>query len=79
MLVEWLKQTPNATTRDCIHHFTPWLTTEDKKQNFTRLVKEVAQLKGGILVLRPAYRGSGAPNSPAPGSPVPMSPTSNGA
>lgn len=78
MLVEWLKKMPNATTRDCIHHFTPWLTTEEKKQNFTRLVKEVAQLKSGVLVLRPAYRGSGAPNSPAPASPAPMSPTSNG-
>lgn len=71
MLVEWLKQTPNATTRDCIHHFTPYLTTEEKKANFTKLVKEVAQLKGGVLVLRSAYRGmtaSGAP-SPAPNSP----------
>ena len=72
MLVEWLKQTPNATTRDCIHHFTPYLTDEDKKQNFTKLVKEVAQLKGGVLVLRPAYRGtaSGA-TTPAPNSPAP--------
>ncbi|EKM59055.1 uncharacterized protein PHACADRAFT_249234 [Phanerochaete carnosa HHB-10118-sp] len=78
MLVEWLKKAPNATTRDCIHHFTPWLTTEDKKQNFTKLVKEVAQLKGGVLVLRPAYRGSNAPNSPAPASPAPTSPTPNG-
>lgn len=79
MLVEWLKKAPNATTRDCIHHFTPWLTTEDKKQNFTKLVKEVAQLKGGVLVLRPAYRGSNAPNSPAPASPGPASPAPNGA
>ena len=69
MLVEWLKQTPNATTRDCIHHFTPFLTTEDKKANFTKLVKEVAQLKSGILVLRPSYRGSSAP-SPMPNSPT---------
>lgn len=64
MLVEWLKQMPNATTRDCIHHFTPYLTDEAKKQGFTKMVKEVAQLKGGVLVLRNAYRGSGAGNSP---------------
>ena len=63
MLVEWLKQMPNATTRDCIHHFTPYLTDEAKKQGFTKMVKEVAQLKGGVLVLRNAYR-SGAANSP---------------
>ena len=67
MLVEWLKQTPNASTRDCIHHFTPYLTDEEKKGNFTKMVKEVAQLKGGVLVLRNAYRGlaSGA-SSPVP-------------
>ena len=41
MLVEWLKQTPNASTRDCIHHFTPYLTNEEKKQGFTKMVKEV--------------------------------------
>jgi transcription initiation factor TFIIF subunit alpha len=71
MLVEWLKQTPNATTRDCIHHFTPYLTDEDKKQNFTKLVKEVAQLKGGVLVLRNAYRGTASSaTTPAPGSPA---------
>lgn len=64
MLIEWLRNTPNATTRDCIHHFTPFLKTEDKKQNFTRLVKEVATLKGGVLVLRNAYRGSGGNGTP---------------
>jgi transcription initiation factor TFIIF subunit alpha len=66
MVVEWLKNTPHATTRDCIQHFTPYLTDESKKSKFTALVKEVAQLKGGVLVLRNAYRGSGVP-SPAPG------------
>ena len=78
MLVEWLKKSKNSSTRDCIHHFTPWLTTEDKKQNFTKLVKEVAQLKGGVLVLRSAYRGLSAPTSPAPTSPGPASPGANG-
>ncbi|KII95213.1 hypothetical protein PLICRDRAFT_97799 [Plicaturopsis crispa FD-325 SS-3] len=65
MVIDWLRNTPNASTRDCIQHFTPYLTDEAKKAKFTALVKEVAQLKGGVLVLRNAYRGSAAP-SPAP-------------
>jgi len=52
MLIEWLQNTPNATTRDCIQHFTPYLTTDAKKAKFTAMVKDVAQLRGGILVLR---------------------------
>jgi len=52
MLVEWLQNTPNATTLDCIRHFTPYLTTGAKKAKFTAMVKEVAQLRGGILILR---------------------------
>lgn len=65
MVVEWLRQTPSATTRDCIHHFTPYLKTEEKKQAFTKLVKEVAQLKNGVLVLRNSYRNSVGAPSPA--------------
>ncbi|GLB33811.1 putative transcription initiation factor IIF subunit alpha [Lyophyllum shimeji] len=67
MLIEWLGSTPNATTRECIHHFTPYLTDADKKTEFSGLVREVAQLKGGVLVLRKKYQegGSSAP-SPAP-------------
>lgn len=67
MVIEWLRNTPGATTRDCIHHFTPYLTDEGKKMRFTALVKEVAQLSKGVLVLRPAYRGDGGGSaSPAP-------------
>ncbi|KAI0638211.1 hypothetical protein C8Q77DRAFT_1089942 [Trametes polyzona] len=65
MVIEWLRNTPNATTRECILHFTPYLTDEEKKNKFTALVKEVAQLSKGVLVLRPAYRGSGNAPSPA--------------
>jgi len=64
LLVEWLKNTPtaNASTRECIQYFTPYLTDEEKKAQFTVLVKEIAQLKNGVLVLRPAYRdGSATP------------------
>ncbi|GLB34544.1 putative polysaccharide deacetylase [Lyophyllum shimeji] len=66
MLIEWLGSTPNATTRECIHHFTPYVTDADKKTGFSGLVREVAQLKGGVLVLREKYQegGSSAP-SPA--------------
>jgi len=64
MLIEWLGSTPNATTRECIHHFTPYLTDSDKKTEFSGLVREVAQLKGGVLVLRKKYQegGSSAPS-----------------
>ncbi|KAJ8469554.1 hypothetical protein ONZ45_g16853 [Pleurotus djamor] len=66
MVIEWLRNTPNATTRDCISYFTPYLTEEAKKAKFTALVKEVAQLKGGVLVLRNAYRTGSAAPSPVP-------------
>ena len=65
MVIEWLRNTPNATTRECIQHFTRFLTDEPKKARFTALVKEVAQLSNGILVLRPAYRAAAASATPA--------------
>ncbi|KAJ3722947.1 hypothetical protein C8R42DRAFT_720109 [Lentinula raphanica] len=60
LLIDWLKNTPtaNASTRECIQYFTPYLTDEEKKAQFTGMVKEIAQLKNGVLVLRPAYRDS---------------------
>lgn len=66
MLIEWLQNTPNATTRDCIQHFTPYLTSEAKKARFTAMVKEVAQLKSGILILKSALRGESVIASPVP-------------
>jgi len=71
MVIEWLRNTPNAKTRDCISHFTPYLRTDEQKTKFTALIKEVAQLKNGILVLRSAYRGGGGAGSKA-SSPGPM-------
>ena len=56
MVIDWLRSTPSASTRDCIQHFTPYLTDEAKKVKFTSLIKEVAQLKGGVLVLRNQYK-----------------------
>jgi len=71
MVIEWLRNTPNAKTRDCISHFTPYLRSDEQKTKFTALIKEVAQLKNGILVLRSAYRGGSRGGSKAP-SPSPM-------
>jgi transcription initiation factor TFIIF subunit alpha len=65
MVIDWLRSKPNPTTRDCIQHFTPYLTDELKKGKFTALVKEVAILKRGVLVLKNAYRGDSAAASPA--------------
>ncbi|RPD67135.1 Rap30/74 interaction domain-containing protein [Lentinus tigrinus ALCF2SS1-7] len=66
MVIDWLRNTPNATTRECIQHFTKYLTDEAKKSKFTALVKEVAQLSGGVLILRPAYRGTAPSPAPTP-------------
>lgn len=64
LLIEWLKITPKgkATTRECIQHFTPYLTDQEKKTEFTKLVREIAVLKEGHLVLR-ASAGSAAPSA----------------
>ena len=31
MVIDWLRNSPSASTRDCIQHFTPYLTDEAKK------------------------------------------------
>ncbi|KAG7096958.1 hypothetical protein E1B28_004355 [Marasmius oreades] len=64
MLVDWLKNTPNASTRECIQHFGPYLTDETEKSRFTALVKELASLKNGKLILKSTYRGSTGPTTP---------------
>ncbi|TDL29872.1 hypothetical protein BD410DRAFT_893088 [Rickenella mellea] len=67
MVIEWLRNTPNASTRDCIQYFQPCLTDDEKKARFTALVKEVAVLKGGVLTLKASYRdGSVGAASPSP-------------
>ncbi|KAA1466371.1 hypothetical protein DENSPDRAFT_831187 [Dentipellis sp. KUC8613] len=71
MVIDWLRNTPNAKTRDCISYFTPYLRDEEKKAKFTALIREVAQLKNGILVLRNAYRNAGA-KAASGSTPIPM-------
>ncbi|KAK1236574.1 transcription factor IIF subunit tfg1 [Marasmius sp. AFHP31] len=65
MLVDWLRNTPNASTKECIQHFGPYLKDEKEKARFTALVKELASLKNGKLVLKSNYRGSAGPSTPA--------------
>ncbi|CAA7259765.1 unnamed protein product [Cyclocybe aegerita] len=60
MLLEWLKNTTNASTRDCIHHFTPYLVDVEKKQEFSAMVRKHATLRAGYLTLRTS------PPSPPP-------------
>lgn len=64
LLIDWLKKTTTASTRDCIHHFTPYLTDTETKSEFSGMVRKHAVLKNGVLVLR--TRGaSSAPSPPA--------------
>lgn len=56
LLAAFLRGKTGVKTRECIHYFQPCLTDDEKKARFTALVKEVASLKGGALVLKPQYR-----------------------
>ncbi|KAI0045307.1 hypothetical protein FA95DRAFT_1561259 [Auriscalpium vulgare] len=66
MVLDWLHSTPQANTRDCILHFTPYLHNDEEKTKFTALIKQVAQLKGGVLTLRGAYRQGGKAGADSP-------------
>ena len=69
MVIEWLRNSPGATTRDCIQYFQPCLTDDAKKAKFTTLVKAVAFLKHGVLVLRSKYADPAGAGTPAAASP----------
>ncbi|KAH8118694.1 hypothetical protein DFH11DRAFT_1503243 [Phellopilus nigrolimitatus] len=58
LLVSWMRAKPGTTTRECIRYFQPCLTDE-KKKVFTRLVKEVANMKDGVLMLKQQYKDGG--------------------
>lgn len=51
LLVEWLKNTTGATTKDCIKHFGPYIA--EKRPEFASMVRKVAQLKNGVLICKP--------------------------
>ncbi|KAK7695812.1 hypothetical protein QCA50_000450 [Cerrena zonata] len=65
MLIEWVRVTPNPTTRDCIAHFQPYLRGSEDKKRFAMLVKENAVLKDNILHLRSDLRKDGGTSTPA--------------
>jgi transcription initiation factor TFIIF subunit alpha len=58
LLVEWLKNTTGATTKDCIKHFGPYIA--EKRPEFASMVRKVAQLKNGVLICK--SRGASAPS-----------------
>ena len=56
LLIRWLRETPNAKTRECIQYFQPCLTDEATKVRFTALVRQLVTMKEGTLILKAAYR-----------------------
>lgn len=52
-VIEWLKNTPGATTKDCIKQFTKFLQDKAKREQFTAMMKQLAVVKDGVLMLRP--------------------------
>jgi transcription initiation factor TFIIF subunit alpha len=60
LLVEWLKNTTGATTKDCIKHFGPYIA--EKRPEFASMVRKVAQLKNGVLIYKPRGASSSAPS-----------------
>jgi transcription initiation factor TFIIF subunit alpha len=60
-ILAYLRSTPNPTTRMCIQHFTPYLKEAEAKAAFSKLVKEVAVLKDGFLIIRPQFENAGSP------------------
>ncbi|KZS91230.1 Rap30/74 interaction domain-containing protein [Sistotremastrum niveocremeum HHB9708] len=61
MVIEWLRQTPDATTKTCIHRFRKYVKDEAQKLHFTSMIKKLAHLKGGVLVLRSNNSGPSTP------------------
>ena len=60
LLVEWLKNTTGATTKDCIKHFGPYIA--EKRPEFASMVRKVAQLKNGVLICKPRGTLATAPS-----------------
>jgi len=51
-VVEWLRNTPGATTKDCIRQFTKYLKDKPKRDQFTAMMRQLAVVKDGVLMLR---------------------------
>ncbi|GJJ12510.1 hypothetical protein Clacol_006753 [Clathrus columnatus] len=55
LIINFLREKKDATTKDCIQRFQPYLREEETKKTFTAMVKKVAVVKKDILVLRDEY------------------------
>jgi transcription initiation factor TFIIF subunit alpha len=51
-VIEWLRNTPGATTKDCIRQFTKCLKDKPKRDQFTAMMRQLAVVKDGVLMLR---------------------------
>jgi transcription initiation factor TFIIF subunit alpha len=51
-VIEWLKNTPGATTKDCIRQFTKYLREKPKRDKFTAMMKDLVAVKDGVLMLK---------------------------
>jgi len=51
-VIEWLRNTPGATTKDCIKQFTKYLKDKPKRDQFTAMMRQLAVVKDGVLMLR---------------------------
>lgn len=59
-VIEWLQSKTNASTRECIAHFQPYLADDAVlKKKFTSLIKKIVNMKGGVMTLKKEYRRDG--------------------
>ncbi|KAF8507609.1 hypothetical protein JB92DRAFT_2959193 [Gautieria morchelliformis] len=56
MIIAFLREKAEVTTKDCIQKFQPYLKEEETKRAFTAMVKKVAMVKNSLLKLRPEYQ-----------------------
>lgn len=52
-VIQWLRSTPGATTKDCIKQFTKMLDGKAQREQFTAMMKQLAVVKDGVLMLKP--------------------------
>lgn len=55
MIISFLREKKEVTTKDCIQRFQPYLREEETKKAFTAMVKKVAVAKNNILILKEEY------------------------
>ncbi|KAF8478312.1 hypothetical protein JB92DRAFT_2837987 [Gautieria morchelliformis] len=56
MIIVFLREKAEVTTKDCIQKFQPYLKEEEIKKAFAAMVKKVAMVKNSLLKLRPEYQ-----------------------